>query len=581
MTAATPLTKREEEEISRILERISDKFNGKILVKELPPPAIDDPESVDAEGFQRVQTRVGEDTRGISYGPRMRSVLCDPGFWNAAAHLPDNDVHSPRRWIGTPLHYPSWMLFALMCLAGVQGIDSLQNACTLLRDPVAWAEFERATDAYIPRGWTRVSDLPERGKRNHKRHYNESNGQFELRAPYAPRAYPPLPHHLEHFLTRWRAQPTLNMDGEEVPHPWAGVRQAVFQQFRLDAMALAQELGYLDPDHALFWKNPDRTQAVVYDGTVFTFKNATEADASCNVWHIGGPKGTRVVGSKITTAMVRGPEHGSRVILDVLHTGKHTASEGSDEAASIMLSLRRLTQIAHGGIKILIVDSVIRGQQVSEIQRDGIIVVNYPHAAANPDARKTQAGKRRKRINPNRKEKSRLRDVVRHRDERGLPCVHPIYAVGGMLVHVTQDSDGEFHPHPVTIEKYERQRDNKTVREYQIVAIPCGTTVIRRRVPLFHDERGGLKGNWGEFVRVWGPHTPQMAYLYGRRNDSESHFNALKDNTKWMLHDAADQLARVLGASLSENALTRQRARYNAGLPNAISDTLNIGLDGP
>lgn len=579
--AALDLSPAEIKEIERVTKLVNAAAN-KITAAQLPEPASEFTDIIDIAGFTRTQSRTNEDIRTITPGARIHALLAYEGFWNAATLLPDNDIHTPRAWKGTPLHYPSWILFALMCIAGIDGIGSIIGAAAWLAYPPNWALFAAISDQYIPDGWTRASELPSRGKRARKHRHNPNPNE---RTPGTPTMGPPLTHHIEHFLRKWRGQPTFDKDGNQTRNPWAGVRAAVIAQFRTDAMKLAQSLGYLNPNERLSWDNPRREQGVVYDGTVWSFRNALKATASTAPWNIGGPDGPLVTGSKIVTATVRGKDHGSRVVLDILHSGHHHSSEGTHEAASIRLSLDRLRPLAttstgktkKEGIRILIVDSVIRGQDVIDIQRSGVIVVNYPHAKSNPGRKDTKKGERAKRFNPTRKEHSQLRATIEHRDANGHLCIHPVMAIGGTLVHMTENSHGDYEPHPLTVINYERRpnADHTAWREYQNVVIPCHSGDLIARIALFQTDPNSTDpiANYGETVRVWSPSSPQAGYLYGRRNDSESWHNTLKHIIKRMNHDAADQLTRVLGVALAENATTKQRDLRQRGLANVLSDS--------
>jgi hypothetical protein len=66
------------------------------------------------------------------------------------------------------------------------------------------------------------------------------------------------------------------------------------------------------------------------------------------------------------------------------------------------------TDLAGGGMRGLLYDSAIRGPVVTALQRHGVIVVNHPHAASNPD------GGAGNRLNPSRVEKSQLRHIHTH-----------------------------------------------------------------------------------------------------------------------------------------------------------------------
>jgi len=54
-------------------------------------------------------------------------------------------------------------------------------------------------------------------------------------------------------------------------------------------------------------------------------------------------------------------------------------SDYRDEGSAIALVAPQIHELAQGGMKGIIADSIIRGQNVVELQRQGITVVNYAH----------------------------------------------------------------------------------------------------------------------------------------------------------------------------------------------------------
>jgi hypothetical protein len=580
MSVAYDFSPREQARNDRFLAAAKARMDA-IRARDLPPCAASNTDIIDIAGFTRTQSRIGEEQRFAPTEGAVRAVLSDPAFWAAAAHLPDNDIHSPRLWKGAPLHYPSWCLFAVTTLAGIQEIGSIRGAIEWLSGPRNWQMFAETADQFAPEGWTRVGTLPQRGKRARYRRHAERNGIDIARAPYLPAADPPLMHHVDYYLTRWRAQPVTDALGRTTPHPWHGVRTAVHQQFRIDAMNRAQALGYLDPTAQFDWNNPRRTQAIGFDGTKFTFRNAPGATASMARWLVGG-RGPEITASNIVFASVRGDDWRTRIILDFAHSGTHPASEGTGEAATIEILHNRLKTQANGGYQIMLVDSIVRGRQVTRLERGGTAVVCYPHALRSGGTRTLHTDRANtwtRRANPNRRERSHLRKTHTHIDRNGAPCSHLIFVTAGVMVHVVENSDGTLSPIPVTVTRYRRKRNTDgTIRAFYDIEIPCHNDesgVTRVSVPLFHTDATSTDpaANWGEYVRTWGPHTAQFGYLYGRRNDTESWHNTVKRTMRYMLHDASGQLARCLGAAIAENAMAWALDLRARGMRNPFDDT--------
>ena len=222
-------------------------------------------------------------------------------------------------------------------------------------------------------------------------------------------------------------------------------------------------------------------------------------------------------------------------------------------------------------MKGLLVDSVLRGNAVTALQRQGITVVNYPHAQSNPD------GGGGKRLNATRREKSHLRTIATHQLRSGHTCNHPIYALGGELVALVTDDHGEPDVEHLTITGYfKRPNKDRTRREYLTVRIPCSMGGdFNEDIALFHTDGNSADPdyNWGEVIRVYPPSSHEFKYLYGARNDTEARHSDLKARIKNFPSDVPGQEIRLLGAAIMINALAWQIHLQAHGQPNVFDDT--------
>ncbi|MDQ1703255.1 MAG: hypothetical protein QOF57_2507 [Frankiaceae bacterium] len=185
----------------------------------------------------------------------------------------------------------------------------------------------------------------------------------------------------------WRGK---DAHGKDLPigHPWRGLRQRVYTEARALAVAQAQAMDLLDPRQEFQFANPDPRQYVGVDGTVFSVGRYTKrALTSCQEHIVGGK--VKVFGAKFTIASIRIPgQFKSRVILSYDHTGtRDPASAHPDESAAVEAVIPVLAALSNGGVKGVVVDSIVRGKAVIRLQRNGMTVVNHPHAAANPDTK--------------------------------------------------------------------------------------------------------------------------------------------------------------------------------------------------
>jgi hypothetical protein len=519
-----------------------------------------------------VQDRAGEETAGLHLTAIIRAVITYPGFWAAAALLPDNDIHTPRKWGHRAIHYPSWLLFLLFMIAGSAGGDSLYGACTYLRDPENWKRLAETVDPYVPAGWTSIAEIPPRSKRAQRRIHDEANGKRPRRVTECLPTEGPDPHHVDWFLARWRAQPRTDELGNTYPHPWAGVRKRVYGVLRSAAADLARELNFLNANTPLTFKAPDARLFARLDGTVFTFAHCgavkDPAKYGMDTWYIGGEAHPKV-GSKFTIASIRGDDPHTRVFLDAVHTGPGEDSEGAHEAESIKIILRRLKAEFGDGLRGAITDSILRGADVVDMQREGMIVVNWPHAA-------TKGRKKNRGDDDTRIEKSHLLTTVVHDDAHGDQCFHHVWAVGGDILYLDEQGDGTLTPRPVFNRRYYHRGEPPTYREYMEFSLTCGDDELRTSTSLFHTDGTTSDPDFarGEYVRVFAPKSEDGKRLYGERNDTESGNRDTKRRIQQQLLHVPDQGLRVWATLTSYNAQTRAREMQRRGLPNVIDLTL-------
>lgn len=545
-----------------------------------------------------VQDRTGEEDAAVGEFEELRAIYTSPWFWELAAELPANTII--KGGFGRPRDYPDWLLFLLDCAAGISGKGSRRGAVTMLRDKRVWADFARHVDAYVPEGWTRLTEVthkPSKHARRDRARATARTAKTEKVKALTPvrdlptvtavpvRAVAPSDHHLDYFAMRWRGFKRVNGTWTRVTEadPWFGVRQRVFATFRKVAVEQAQAMGLLDPTQPFGFTRADRNQSVGFDGVVMDMPRRKDNPnaTSCAEHETCGGK-SKAYGSKYTIASTRiNGQYGSRVILDLAHTGHDEHSRYATEPEAILDIAPILRDLSGGGLRIVLSDSILRGRAVVELQRQWLTVANYTHAESNPD-RDTKG-----RLADTRVEKSHLRRVCRHTDANGLPCEHALYWVGGELVERIIDVNGDATVRPATITEYQQRgvrttdKDGRvtalgTRREYFIVTITCPIAGdFTERIPLFHTDATSTDPdyNWGEVARVFAPTSAEGQFLYGARNDTESRHTNLKARAKYLPIDVPGQELRLLGAAVTMNAVAWQLHLQAHGENNVLDDT--------
>ena len=549
------------------------------------PLAVDAPvnwpkgsETLVESGRPSVQSRCGEELRIVSMLEELRAIYSSPFFWTIAAELPCNQIQEQK--FGRPQDYPDWVLFLLVCAAGITGISTVRSSVALLVDQKFWTDFARDVDQFVPTGWTRIADLDHSlGKHEARRRPRTGRPRKQRQAhagnvvSLAPRigAVAPRRHHLSYFAMKWRGRKKVNGRFEPMSpgDPWCGVRQQVFAKFREMAMVQAQQQGLLNPLLPFQWQDPNREQYVGFDGTIFPM-TPKRASTACSD-HASGGSVKPIYGTKFTFASLRiNGVYGSRLILDFSHNGKDPLSDYPNEGAATKGMALRLNQEAQGGMKGIIVDSVVRGSDLVELQRNGVTVVNYPHAHRNPGSK--DGG----RLAEGRQEKGHLRTVIVSANSIGGTCEHPLYLVGGSVVERFIASDGTPQCRPVAVVGYDQRQGKNVRREYLAIRIECtlcGTS--EHRVPLFHTDPTSTDpdANWGEYARVFPPSSPQFRHLYGARNDTESRHTNLKARVKHLPPDVPGQMLRLLGAMIATNSVAWQLHQQELDAPNVFDNT--------
>ena len=288
--------------------------------------------------------RNDEERNMVSDNQTVRAVLADPGFWAAADHLPGN-APDPRHGPGRPAEQPSWALYLVACVAGFLG--SQRAAVAYFADPVMWDIMRVWAQPHTPASW------------------------LALPAKAPTRAM------LRTFLNKW--------DSPE----WADVRKRVEKAQMGAAMSDAKRLGHFTADCPLSYNKVDFRQWVTTDGTVLKAPSdhTPDEDSSHRTDDASGlhsKGGSTAHGSKFVLIETISDEYRGRFILAAAHVNPKPGNQQGDEAAPTVTALLNLKAVA-SGMWGVISDTVLRGNHIKTLARNGMLTINIPPAQSNPD----------------------------------------------------------------------------------------------------------------------------------------------------------------------------------------------------
>lgn len=482
-----------------------------------------------------------------------RAAAASPYTWDVCDAFTHNNTATPTG--GRPRQYPDWLLFFMLIAVPMFG-GSVRSASTLFDDPAEWDRFTRHVHPYIPAGWTSpLTGLPK----------SDNAVQDAADQRTGTRMAPPSRHHIAYFLFCWRGKPV----GAKKPPPGIGdVRKRLMRAFLDAAMQQTFAEGRLN-NRRFALDHPNPAHAVNFDGTVFAFrlaKTATPDEPGMDThlgMHVTGT-GKQVYGSKFVFASTRTGDYKARIILDLQHVpGKKNTDaddEHSSETKAVIDILERALPTAPG-IRVITVDSALRGRGIEHVHALGPVVVNDPHVARKAD---DEAGK-----------PAIPKDHVVHTIQGDRGCQHRIYYQHGAPYEHTLNVDGNAVLAPLTIREYERrQNKNRTHRHYHVLTVPCPDGDHHPRIALFHQPDNGLAFNRGEYVRVVPPGSDLHKAWYGLRNDTEALHNEIKSRRiRLPRNSVTGQQLLLLAYAVGQNAIAHAFAQQRAGRPNALDNT--------
>lgn len=181
-------------------------------------------------------------------------------------------------------------------------------------------------------------------------------------------------------------------------------------------------------------------------------------------------------------------------------------------------------------------------------------MVNYPHAASNPD--RSQKG----RLSKRRKEKAKETGYCSHQRRDGSECRHPVIFEGGLPKTRALDENGQ----EVLVElewkgSLPRQNKDGSYRWYMSLRFPCIHGDFTRLYRLFNED-GEPHVNHGEYQRQVPLNNGEFLSTYGKRNITESKHRWLKrERTTSPVKGMALQTVYMSGLMVLINSLEEHR----------------------
>jgi len=476
-------------------------------------------------GARRARTH--EEREVVSLIQRVRSILADPGFWETATHLPGN-TRTVLRASGRPADHPTWVMFLIAALATPAG--SQRAAIALVADPGFWRYVRDVANHHRP-----VMFIPAGDK-------------------------PPARHHFSHFLRKWESP------------AWREVRTQVIRAGRTYALEQAKRLGHFNPNDPLEYNRVRPEQWVTLDGTVYQSPSNRVDAGRCDPasgWHSkgGAPDGT-AYGTKYSIVETLSDDYYGQLLLSFGHVTPRPGKTQGDEAAASERLLNQLKKAAPG-LRGAVSDSAFRGPHIRRLTRRGILILNHPVAAKNPN--RLEGG----RYADGRVERTHKIRTATHKGAHGYECRHTIYLHGSNPCVEAFDENGDTTLVPLVPVGYDHRQTKSGHVFYLKVAVECRrgnfTELIRLDQAGTSDVAHAARADLARFYPVG---TPQFDLLYGRRNTSESfHAKMKRTMPRIPAYGRLRQDLFMLGYQVANNAIALAFHAQRAGQPNALDDT--------
>ena len=443
-------------------------------------------------------------------------VAASPQFWALAAHMPRNlDVVGMR---GRKPKTPDYAKLLVACVSW-QCLSMLATVTELSFAP-AWKVIREVLEAHRKSDWDEVP--------------NDCPGVSQMKSFNAK----------------------LARLGDE----W---RETAITAVSKQAVQDAQALGYLKPQRVASWKKPDSRDFIATDGTVMLPAFGSGADDSLGPQIVFNDERAKnkPIGSKVLTTFVHGDLAGSRIIIsaDVVPPGPNGSPGGESEP--IARAVRTISLSSGGGLRGLIVDSVVRGSLVSELDRQGITVVNYPHAKVNPN--RSVGGRHAE----GRVERTVEFPPIKHQVRGDSSCEHALVMVGSVPHTRMFDEEGTENLVELRIQDgFRRRNKDGSNRSYHVYEVPCIHGTFNHTHRLFPTGESAI--NHGESTRYFPTTTEQFTMLYGRRNATESWHAELKRTRRRLpVRGMAMQSFYLCCLVITQNARNIERMRRSSAPP--------------
>lgn len=278
------------------------------------------------------------------------------------------------------------------------------------------------------------------------------------------------------------------------------ILKALCDQLTESSVALAQQIGLLQPTQVGSRTRPNGVCTIYGDGTILRPMYSAEAkrndpDVLVHHRHDGA-----VAGTKLVHFAVRGPEAHRRIMLAL----GHVADQGREADRSIEL-VRDICRHAPDSVAAVVYDGAFRGVHHNLLMTElGLLVINKPHGTRSKKPRTLPLG------------------TWTHDTPSG-PCQHALASVGGSVCDASLDDAGRaVVSEPcdrVQVRRYQRPGDRW--RFSVGFRIPCAAGAFTAWISP-HPGPGDTTAGRADQLRLIPPHEKLFDELYGLRNDSEA-----------------------------------------------------------
>jgi hypothetical protein len=340
-----------------------------------------------------------------------------------------------------------------------------------------------------------------------------------------------------------------------------GLMASLSVEFTKASVALAKEVGLLDPSNSPRWDRPAPSTVIYGDGSVFKPLSDVTFDEDGNVQgsrakenprvgpHFKGKHGNEMLmGLPITAVGVHGRKRWQRMILAL------DLFEDRNEIGSSMRLFERVISLANGGVTHVVYDRLASGTHLRQLMKWGVLPVvamveasatqshlKLPYdlqrtgyrSAGTREKRKGKGARRRSEDKVAPKERLVLKrwQLVEHEAPVGA-CYHELWALDGTVVSVLPGAEPTLDATHVACTHIEWRHDDDGFHPIGSLLVPCpqGSFLVDIDYAADRLDAKGKKSSLSlaDVIRPLPEILAESNRIEGFRSDVESVFSWLK-----------------------------------------------------